>query len=116
LIPTTYRVLFPDNQVLHASIDWPETPDPAMIHALVRPYFSGEDPEHISVWHMERLHDMFVPEMGHMRLRARAPLDINWLATAIYRSSYARLYPEDDPALMPSIAGAAVLFDRIIWQ
>jgi hypothetical protein len=116
LIPTTYRVLFPDNQVLHASIDWPETPDRAQIHALVRPYFSGEEPEHVLVWHMERLHNMFVPEMGFMRLAARASLDINWLATAIYRSSYARLYPEVNQALMPTIAGAAVLFDRIVCQ
>ena len=111
---TTYRVLFPGPQVLHGAVDWPVIPARENVGALVRPYLNDEPYELVTVYVEGVIIDMAIAEMGHVRLTTRAPLPINVAATELYRDSYARLYPDEPRSSMPAIAGAAIVFDRLL--
>jgi hypothetical protein len=55
---------------------------------------------------------LFVDELAHDKR-----LPVNRLATAYYRQYMAMAFPKAEPSVLPSIAGAAVLFhDEIAWS
>ncbi len=62
----------------------------------------------------EDYRDLFVDELGHVR--HSGPKRRNEDATAIYRANWLRRAGGADPEALPSIAGDAVLFHRIIWR
>lgn len=97
-------------------IDWPVEPGYDRIAKLIEPLLGEKEPlEHVTVLYEGRRADMFVSEYGHMTLTHREPLPINDRATEIYRAAWLSRHPKDDPATLPSIAGVAVLFTRIVW-
>jgi hypothetical protein len=75
------------------------------LDALLRPYFDGEDFEHLYVRKGDGLFDMFVAKEA-----PQGALPNGW-ATEFYRST---LPAGVDP--LPSIAGVAVLIEGIKWD
>lgn len=114
---TEYTIFKPgDSAVERGEIDWPPEPGYKLIKALVESLLGdGEPLEHVSVLHDGRRRDMFVSDLGHMHLTTRGPLPINDRATAIYRNNWMTRYPDSDPETLPTIAGTAILFHRIVW-
>lgn len=97
-------------------VDWPRSPGYKTIAALVEPILGeGEPLEHVAVLVGEARRDMFVSELGHVALTTRGPLPINFKATEIYRHNWMTQHPDDNPDSLPTIAGTAVLFHRIVW-
>lgn len=78
---------------------------------VVEPLLDGADLEHVTVLFEDKPADMFVDEMGHMK-----SLPINREATTIYRTNWMKHNPDADPDSLPTIAGTAVVFDRIVWR
>lgn len=119
---TAYTVIRPDATEDTGAVDWPNEPDYRRIKALVEPLLGEREPglheplEHVTVLYQGERRDMFVSELGHMRLTTREPLPINWPATKIYRAAALRRMPHTPPEELPRIAGVAVLFpDRQVW-
>jgi hypothetical protein len=113
---TEYTIFKPgDGAVERGEVDWPKDPGYHLIKALVEPLFGGDPLEHVSVLHDGRRRDMFVSEYGHMRIATRDPMPRNERATAIYRTNWMTQHPDQDPESLPTIAGPAILFYRIVW-
>ena len=108
---TSYTIYRPDGTQERRAVDWPEEPSYAAIRDLVQPLV-GNPMEHVNVLHQGVRADMFVDEMGHMRIH---PGERNEDATTIYRANWLRQHPGTDPESLPWIVGTAVVFDRIIW-
>ena len=70
--------------------------------------------EHVTVLHDGKRADMFVDEMGHVRMDGPKPR--NDVATGLYRANWMAQHRGQDPEDLPFIAGNAVLFDRIVWM
>ncbi len=115
---TAYRIYRPGHaSAEHHEIDWPEDPGYYRLKELIEPLLGdGEPLEHVTVLHNGERADMFVSELGNVPLTTRPPLAINDAATKIYRHNWLTQHPGADPDSLPSIAGVAVLFDRIVWQ
>ena len=113
---TEYTIFRVGKAEERGEVDWPREPGYDKIKALVEPILGeGEPLEHVTVlWHGERA-DMFVSEYGHMALTTRAPLPINDRATDVYRTNWMSRHPDEDPESLPTIAGTAILFHRIVW-
>ncbi len=120
----TYRftIFHPDGTTEWGSVDWPTDPSIEAIGQLVRPLVGGAiehvrilDPAKIGAEQVSRAdyRDMFVDEMGLWR---DPPAERNDTATILYRANWLRVHPNDDPEDLPIIAGAAVVFDRVIWR
>jgi hypothetical protein len=116
LIKTEYTIYRTDGARERGAVDWPESPSLKQIHALLDPIIEGPI-EHVLVLNPATVEvsaaDMFVDEMGHVR--EGGPKSRNDAATVLYRANWLRQNPGTDPESLPWIAGAAVLFDRIIW-
>ncbi len=109
--PTVYHVLRYDGSRETRRVDWPEFPGYLLIKSLIEPIVGGRL-EHVTVLYENRRADMFVNEYGH---RFIPPLPRNWAATAIYRTNWLEQHASCEPEELPTIAGTAVLFERIIW-
>lgn len=106
-----------DGPVTRGEIDWPRHPGYEAIKALVEPILGDNEPlEHVTVLFEGKRADMFVSEIGHRRLTTRPPLPRNDRATSIYRTAWMAQHPDQDPESLPTIAGPAILFSRIVWQ
>lgn len=113
-----YTVFRPgDGAVERGEVDWPKDPAYKTIKALVEPLLGeGEPLEHVTVLWQGKRADMFVSEYAHMVLATRAPLPRNDRATDIYRTNWMSQHPDQDPETLPTIAGTAILFHRIVWR
>jgi hypothetical protein len=115
-IRTAYQVLGTDGMVINGQVFWPLWPLYQDIAALVRSHIGGEPMEHVSVLQGTDKRDMFIAEMGHMRLTTRAPMPFNSKATTLYRNALLQGGMRGhDPDTLPTIVGNAVLFARIVW-
>jgi hypothetical protein len=120
---TGYTIYRPDGSEEHREVDWPRNPGYELIRNLVEPIVEGPM-EHVAVLDPAKVRrrrvdpaldrrDMFVDEIGHVR---KDPRPRNEAATRIYRANWLRAHPGTDPETLPSIAGTAVLFHRIVWR
>jgi hypothetical protein len=114
---TFYEIITVSGMRLEREVEWPKEPRYELIRDLVCPLLGGgfEPLEHVSVLHNGARADMFVSEIGRQATTERGPLPINSVATDIYRANWMKQHPECDPDTLPTIAGVAVLFDRIVW-
>jgi hypothetical protein len=112
---TVYHVMKTDGTKQTDEIDWPAEPDYPHIKNLIEPLIGGAPLEHVTVLHGGKRADMFVSELGSLKLTARPPLPRNEAATAIYRNNWMTRHPGTDPETLPPIHGTAILFDRIVW-
>ena len=111
---TIFRV--GDAAVERGEVDWPRRAGYHKIKGLVEPILGdGEPLEHVTVLWQGKRADMFVSELGHMALTDRGPLPRNDRATDIYRTNWMTQHPDQDPESLPTIAGTAILFHRIVW-
>jgi hypothetical protein len=111
---TRFTIYWADGAVQGETIDWPETPSLAQIKDVVEPIVGGPL-EHVRVLDpaADEYRDMFVDELGHMRLEGAKPR--NDAATAIYRNNWLT-HEGGEPDDLPWIAGDAIVFDRIVWS
>jgi hypothetical protein len=116
-ISTRVLVMTPDAPNERRAFELPERPDYHEINKLMQLLIGCEHCEHVSVLADFnggidfRRADMFVDELGHQK---RLPRNEN--ATAIYRRNALLHQGEKDAESLPWIAGAAVLFQRIVWR
>lgn len=112
---TTYTVIYASGEEKRGDIDWPREPTFLAIKGLVEPFLEGEPLEHVNVLNGGVYCDMFVSELGHIRLKEREPLPRNDKATDVYRENWLTQFPSEDPESLPWIAGTAIVFDRKVW-
>lgn len=81
------------------------------IRRLCKEHIAG-DREHVRVFWKGKYTSMFVDEMGRLQ-----GMPLNSKATEIYRNNI-RVHDPDNyaPALMPWIAGPAILFEQDVWK
>lgn len=90
-----------------------DEPTYAELRALIVPEIPSLDDgnfEHVTVLYGDRRCDMFVDETGVNRNLGR-----NKAATDIYRASWMKRHPGEDPETLPAIEGVAVVFDVQVW-
>lgn len=87
-----------------------ERPSLEDLRKLIEPHLDGGHLEHLLVLYDGGERDMFVDEEGALKR-----LPYNPEATLIYRASWLRRHPADDPRSLPAIRGPAVLFDKRVW-
>ena len=111
---TGFTIYFTDGTVQRGAADLPEKPSLAQLKAIVEPIV-GSPMEHVTVLDpaADDYRDLFVDELGH--IRPGGPKPRNEAATAIYRHNWLT-HEGGDPEDLPDIAGAAVLFDRVVWS
>lgn len=118
LIPTTYKIIFPNDEIQDHFIAWPARPSWPEIRDLIEPIVKGPL-EHVTVLRPDFMgeeneikasdaRDMFVNEEGY--LISPRP-EFNPTATAIYL----HLSVIRGKDYYHQILGPAVLFDRRIW-
>lgn len=110
---TAFQVLFPDGSVLHGSVPWPTCPARAEVEDFVMSYLKSPM-RHLIVLYGDQLRDMFVSELAAFRLACDPDdpdLRINHTATAIYREALLDDCPGIDEDTLPTISGAAVMFE-----
>jgi hypothetical protein len=110
---TGYMIFRPDGTSERGEVDWPHEPGYDRLKRMIEPIVGGPL-EHVAVLHNGKRADMFVDEMGHVY--ATGPKPFNEAATKIYRANWMKQHPGQDPEDLPTIAGIAVLFDRIVWM
>lgn len=115
---TEYTIYRPgEGAAERGEVDWPQSPTYETMKALIEPILGeGEPLEHVTVLFNGKRADMFVSELSHVALTTRAPLRHNDRATNIYRTNWMAQHPDQDSETLPSIAGTAVLFHRLVWQ
>lgn len=111
-----FQVMFPNGSVLHGSLAWPAHPDREMVEDFVIQYLRSRI-RHLVVQHGGRPHDMFVSELAAFRLASHHPdFALNHAATAIYREALLGDCPSIDEDSLPTISGAAVLFEQPVMS
>jgi len=111
---TTYHV---GEEPVRNAVEVPITFGFDGIRSLVQGIIGKDEPiEHVNVWAPDGPRDMFVSELGHVRLSTREPLPRNEAATTLYRAASLARQPKQDPERLPWIAGSAVVFDQKVWR
>lgn len=112
-----YTIYQTDGTETILEVDWHEMEGNTLskIRKICGLYFNDEPPEHASVLHNGRPHDMFVSEYSAMDYKDRGPLPRNEAATTIYRCYSMEHNPKQDPEDLPAIYGTAILFHKKVW-
>ena len=107
---TRYTIFRADGTKEEREVDWPAEPDYESIARLVEPVV-GDTLEHVSVLFEDEATDMFIDEIGHMRIGGPKPS--NKAATEIFQAHPVSkgLRPEE----LPIILGDVVVFHRRVW-
>jgi len=112
---TVYKV--GEEPTKHALIV-PEAFEFSSVRRKVQEIIGATEPiEHVNILGPDgNARDMFVSELGHVRLSTREPFPRNEAATTLYRAASLARLPGQDPERLPWIAGTAVVFDQKVWR
>jgi hypothetical protein len=114
-------IIPPDDEPYNAVWELPDTDKPNELYRALKAKvedITGPPMEHVNVFSNFqfgefRYRDMFVNELGHL---TDPKLPLNRLATAIYRNNVLTHEPGRFQAdELPTIVGAAVLFEGKVW-